>query len=402
MKTSSNEYKYQHLGKVYRLIEQFELISRTDLAKLSGFAPASMTMLTKILIEHKFILERASQNLPSRGRPAVGLSVSPFYWHFVCLTISSNKLAISLCELNGQAIHHADYTFNEQEYPQLADYICRCLQHFNGNYPLDHAQILAVSVSVLGKINSEKTGISQLGHQAIQCPLADTLATIFHCPILLNEHFQLWFLAESTLGSLISNDNVIFLQLDDTINLSVLLKGKLLHQDEHKRMNVDKMIMPKFSPLSDEIAQDLDEMSRFQLANQVTFPALVRLIDRYLPNAFTEHSAKIHWFCECVTQQNPQAIMILDHLADNLAYMLMNLINIFSTEKIMLNSPLLKIKTALFERIQAKLCQNLLRQDLQIDLVTSQYEWDSPLIPAVAIKLGIYEGNLLKNLIEFK
>lgn len=78
MKMASSDYKYQHIGTVFRLIEQFELISRTDLAKLSGFAPASMTLLTKTLIDHKFILERASQNLPSRGRPAVGLAISPF------------------------------------------------------------------------------------------------------------------------------------------------------------------------------------------------------------------------------------------------------------------------------------------------------------------------------------
>ncbi|MBF0785466.1 ROK family protein [Muribacter muris] len=402
MKTSSNEYKYQHLGKVFRLVEQFELISRTDLAKLSGFAPASMTMLTKTLIEHKFILERASQNLPSRGRPAVGLSVSPFYWHFVCLTISSNKLAISLCELNGQAVQQADYTVDKAEYPHLAEAIFARLQHFMANHPLDQAQILAVSVSVLGKINAEKTAITQLGQHSVQCPLATSLAEMFHCPILLNEHFQLWFLAESTLGSLISNDNVIFLQLDDTINLSVLLKGKLLHQDEHKRMNVDKMIMPKFSPLSEEIAAEMDEMQRFQLANQVTLPALTRLIDRYLPNTQEGVSPKIQWFCQCVERQNPHALAILEHLSDNLAYMLMNLINIFSTEKIMLNSPLLHIKTPLFERVQAKLGQNLLRHDLNIDLVTSQYDWNSPLIPAVAIKLGIYKGNLLKNLIEFK
>ncbi|MDP0328130.1 hypothetical protein Q7Z90_04725 [Glaesserella parasuis] len=162
MKITSSDYKYQHLGTVYRLVEQFELISRTDLAKLSGFAPASMTVLTKILIDHKLILERTSQNLPSRGRPAVGLSI----------------------------------------------------------------------------------------------------------------------------------------------------------------------------------------------------------------------------------------------LTDNLAYMLMNLINIFSTEKIMLNSSLLRIKKPLFEQLQTKLQQNLLLNELRIDIVTSQYDWDSPLIPSIAIKLGIYEGCLLKGIVE--
>ena len=42
--------KIQNIGNIYRLTEQFELISRTDLAKLSGLAPASITNITKQLI----------------------------------------------------------------------------------------------------------------------------------------------------------------------------------------------------------------------------------------------------------------------------------------------------------------------------------------------------------------
>lgn len=400
MKITSSDYKYQHLGKVYRLIEQFELISRTDLAKLSGFAPASMTMLTKALIDHKFILERTSQNLPSRGRPAVGLSVSPFHWLFLCVTVSPYKLTVSLCELNGKPIQQLDYTFSQTEYPFLAEYILTCVQNFSRHYPTDDEKLLAVSVSVIGKINADKTDITQLAHQHLDCPIVYALQSEFSCPILLNEHFQLWFLAESTLGSLINHDNVIFLQLDDNVNLSVLLKGSLLHQDEHKRMNVDKMIMPRFSALSDEISPELNEVERYQLLNQVTFPALIKLIDKYLPNSLDGSQEKIAWFCECIEQNESNGLMILDHLSDNLAYMLMNLVNIFSTEKIMLNSPLLRIKHLLFEKIHEKLSQNLLLMDLNVDIVTSQYDWDSPIIPAVAIKLGIYEGNLIKNIIE--
>ncbi|VEI45739.1 transcriptional repressor of carbohydrate metabolism [Actinobacillus equuli] len=66
-------------------MEQFELISRTDLAKLSGLAPASITNLTKSLIDNKFILERTVQNNTSRGRPAVGLAVSNFSGNYSVL-----------------------------------------------------------------------------------------------------------------------------------------------------------------------------------------------------------------------------------------------------------------------------------------------------------------------------
>lgn len=87
-----SDNKALHLGKIYHLIEQFELISRTDLAKLSGLAPASITNLTKILIDNHFILERTVQTTLSRGRPSVGLAVSNFFGNYFVLLFHLIKL----------------------------------------------------------------------------------------------------------------------------------------------------------------------------------------------------------------------------------------------------------------------------------------------------------------------
>ncbi|HGO5822556.1 TPA: ROK family protein [Mannheimia haemolytica] len=393
-----SDNKAQHLGTIYRLIEQFELISRTDLAKLSGLAPASVTNFTKILIDNHFILERTVQNTLSRGRPSVGLAVSNLFWQLLCLTISPYKVEIALCQLNGKVIAQHDYAISEQDYANLDEQIVQFIGRFQHTHAIDTQQLLAVSLSVVGKVNSAKDGITQLGSQHIQCELKPKLTALFDCPVILSEHFQLWLLAESTVGSLISQNNVIFLELDDTLNISVLLSGNLLHQ--YSKMNVDNMLMPKFSSLSDEIFPELAEIDRYKLINQVTFPAIAKLVDKYLPNDLSVQEQKIALLCQKIDENQPLALAILDHITDNLAYALMNLVNIFSCEKIMLNSPLLKIKEPLFSRLSAKLHKNLLQTDLNIDLVTSQYDWNSPLITCSAIKQGIYEGNLIKDSIS--
>ena len=55
--------KIQNIGNIYRLTEQFELISRTDLAKLSGLAPASITNITKQLISGNSSASRFLQTI---------------------------------------------------------------------------------------------------------------------------------------------------------------------------------------------------------------------------------------------------------------------------------------------------------------------------------------------------
>lgn len=388
----SIDNKAQHLGTIYRLIEQFELISRTDLAKLSGLAPASITSITKSLIDKQFIMEKAVQSNSSRGRPAVGLAVSDYQWQILCLTISSNQLEITLCALSGSAIFSRQYPIEPAHIDYLEDEIHKHIQDFLRHYPLKSRYLLALSVCVIGRLTNDKQYITQLGCYQLECNLLPALQHFFQCPILINEHFNLWLLAESALGGLVNDDNVLFLQLDDNVNLSILLKGKLLQQQS--RMSVDKMTMPKFSILSEEASESNDDLIRYQLSQQITYPALCRLIDKYLPNSLSNSDEKIQFFCQQVLDKQPSALRILNHISDNLAYMLMNLLNIFSSKKIMLNSSLLQIQDLLFAELQQKLQQHLLQSDLNIQLTTTQIAWNSTLIPCAAVKQTMYNGDL--------
>lgn len=381
----------EYLGLIFRLIEQFELISRTDLAKLSGLAPATITNLTKLLIDHRFVLERTTQISTSRGRPAVGLAISPHYWKLLSVVISEQQLTLSLSELDDTLLVQQHYPLDLKQ--PLAEWINEIILTFKQDFCTEEHPLLAVSISVRGKINPDKTIITQIGSIPLHYPIVEMLSPALKCPLLLNEHFQLWLLTESTKGSLIRNHNAIFLELSEQIRLSVLVKGKLLHK--RAKMNVDKMLMPPFSELSEQIHPELPPIERYQLQNQVSLEAMLILIDRFLPNFLIKKEEKIALFCEEVNRQKPTAMQILNHLSQNLAYMLMNLTNLFSVEKIMLNSPFSAIKNVLFEQISQHLQQHLLGEERVIDLVESQYEKENKLIPNMAIKQQIYAGTLL-------
>lgn len=394
-----SENRTQHLGKIYHLVEQFELISRTDLAKLAGFAPASITNLTKSLIDSQFILERTVQSHTSRGRPAVGLAVSPFYWQLLCVTVSAHKVEISLCELNGTPIFSQNYTVSLADYPNLDQKILQLLQIFEQKRPLNDGQLLAVSISVIGRINAKKTEITQLGNTPMTCPIVQALSEMFPQPILLNEHFQLWLLTESTLGSLISNSNVLFLQVDETLRLGVMVNGALLHKNVD--MNINNLLTPSFGTMSEEIATQSHESQagKYQISQQITFFGLTILIDHYLPNSLTTAEEKITLLCEKIEKKDRKALKILDHFTSHLAHLLMNLLQMFSSEKVMLNTPLLRVKAVLFAQLSAKLTAYGLTLS-PMNLVTSALEWNSPFIACTAIKQGIYDGSLIKDRIS--
>ena len=140
----ANRVNLQHLGSIYRLIEQFELISRIDLSKISGFAPASITNLTRELINSHFVIERAVQNTIVRGRPAVGICLSPFYWQYLALTLSEKSLDISLCELNGKQIQQQLFPLDKEQ--PLETFIIETIQVFLKHHSKATNHILACSL----------------------------------------------------------------------------------------------------------------------------------------------------------------------------------------------------------------------------------------------------------------
>lgn len=397
--------RLKQLGKVYRLVEQFEEISRIDLSKLSRFAPATITSLTRILIDKKFLIEREVQNTESRGRPAIGLCVSPFYWQSLCAMLVENRFELTLTELNGSKIKRVSYPLSKDDLKQLD----RVLVHYLITFMNDSAQslqhLMTFSIAVRGELDRKTQRLLKLGEYEVNLDLKALFQPHFNAPILVAEYFQTWQFAEATLGNVINCDNVLFIQLDDVINFSVWSKGELLTHKTHMRSRIDNMIVPKFNPLQDLIFPDLPSMQAYQLHNQITHKAIAELIDRFYPNnGFMDNNEKIAFLCERANLRDEIALNIVYHVADSLAYILMNLVQIFSSEKIMLSSSFLGAKNIFLSRVNETLRTHLAPIDYSayanVEVIVGKYEWNDPIIAAAGVKQGIYDGSLLAHFID--
>ncbi|MFD1805752.1 ROK family protein [Pasteurella oralis] len=392
--------RLKQLGRIYRLVEQFEEISRIDLSKLSRLAPATITALTRELIKEKLIVERAVQNTESRGRPAIGLCVSPFYWQSLCATLVENRFEIILSELDGGTIKHSVYPLKQEDLKNLEQVLVDYLQQFLTETQDELNHLITFSVAVGGELD-HKNRLIKLGETKLDINLKTLFTPYFKIPVLITEYFQTWLLAESTLGSVINCDNVLFLQLDDVINFSVLSKGELLLHKSQTRSHINKMIVPKLSGLQQDISTHLNEVERYQLQNQITHKAIYPLIDKYFPeNGLSNCSEKIAFLCEMANKGDKKAEQILFHIADSLAYILMNLVSIFASEKIMLSSSFLLSKDIFLNRVNRILKANLAIADSKVEVITGKYEWNTPVVAASAIKQSIYDGSLLGHFIK--
>ncbi len=390
--------KLQHLGSIYRLIEQFDLISRIDLSKISGLAPASITNFTRDLIDLKLVIERTTQTPIVRGRPAVGLAISPFYWQSLCVVLNEREITIFLCELNGKTVASKTFPLQAKQYQNLANLLAENLRDFQAEFRSQMMQIFAISVVVEGQLNRQQTGIQRLGQFEIDVELQAILSDEFNLPIILSEYFAAWVFAESSLGAAISSENVIYLQVDDVINMSVSIKGKMIQGNKQQRMNIDRVCLPMLSPLSTIISEHLLPEDAQQLQHHVTYSAIYRLVNHLLPNDLEDNAQKIEYLCELANQGNQSAIDILQYVADGISYVLMNLVNIFSSDKIMINSSYLGANTIFVEHLKQKLNENLLLDQHKVDIITGHYAQNNAVVASAMVKKYLYNGDLIGSL----
>ncbi|KYK87163.1 Mlc, partial [Aggregatibacter actinomycetemcomitans serotype d str. SA508] len=190
-------------------------------------------------------------------------------------------------------------------------------------------------------------------------------------------------------------------QLDDEINLSVLSEGELLFSREQDKININHLIVPRLNELQALINHDLPEVERYQVQHQVTHRAIAQFIDALYPNrVFSNNSEKMNFLCEQIQLKDKNALRIIEHITDCLAYILMNLVHIFSARRVMLNSSLLQLKDFLLEQLNRKLKSYLVDNISTVSVIAGKYEWNSPIVAASAIKQGIYDGSLLTSLVK--
>ena len=396
----NSSQKLQHLGTIYRLIEQFDLISRIDLSKISGLAPASITNFTRELIDLKLVIERTTQTPIVRGRPAVGLAISPFHWQSLCVVLNEKEMTIFLCELNGKTVKSKTYPISPKQHQHLDALLIENIHQFQIEFRSQFMQLFALSVEVEGQLNRTQTGIARLGQTTLNLELQSVLSDAFNLPIILSEYFAAWVFAESSLGAAISSDNVIFLQVDDVINMSVSIKGKMIQGDKQQRMNIDRVCLPMLDPLSNIISQGLSPEEAQQLQHHVTYSAIYKLVNHLLPNDLEDNDEKIRYLCDVANQGDPQAIQILQYVAEGISYVLMNLVNIFSSDKIMINSQYLGTNPIFVEHLKQKLNENLLLDQHQVDIISGHYSQNQAVVASAMVKKYLYNGELIETLIK--
>ncbi|MGF1807718.1 ROK family protein, partial [Aliivibrio sifiae] len=221
--------KQVNAGRVYKLIDQRGPISRIDLSKQSNLAPASITKITRELLDAHLIKETQVQEANSRGRPAIGLEVDNEGWQFLSLRLGRGYLTIALHSLGGEQVIEERQTIKEIEQDELLAKLLAEIELFFQKHSRILGRITSISVSLPGLVISSEGLVIQMPHYNVDnLPLGSKIYEATGLPVFIGNDTRSWALAEKLFGNSQNYDNSVLVSIHHGVGAGIIMNGEVL------------------------------------------------------------------------------------------------------------------------------------------------------------------------------
>lgn len=393
-----DQIKQLNTGIVYRVIDQYGPISRIALSKQSQLAPASITKITRELIDAHLVKELEFPVLGLRGRPAIGLVIESEGWQFLSIRIENNSISLSLKQINTQTIIEQDYPFHVQGNDEFSNTIAILISDFFSNYTQQLERVTAISILLDGLIEPFSGVIYKLASYDIaNLSLGNFLTEKTGLPIYIQPYVNALALTDYfSLHTKRTAKNIIYLQIDDVVSAAIINNGVALDSSTRRAIHFGHV------KIEDHNVNCYCGRTGC-LESVISIPAILtklsELQEQYPSSSLTNGHISFDSFCNGVENQDPLCLFVLENVAKILAKQLSQLINIFGTELILINSPLNNISTQ-FNALLHQYCTYrsipLYCNELQIEnSIISKKNSETALILQ-----ALYDGSLLLQLLQ--
>ncbi|WP_195958765.1 ROK family transcriptional regulator [Clostridium saudiense] len=220
--------KQLNVSAVLKVIRDNGSLSRADVAKITGLTPASVTNITKMLIEDEYLVEcKVGQS--SGGRPPIMLELNPNARYVIGISIGVGMIDVVITNLSAEIIlkksieineERYDYDFVFKELVKLINEVIECSK-------IEKEKILGAGVALHGIVNS-RTGMSiyspYYGWKEIN--IKEALENELNLGVYVDNDVRAMALGESWFGITKDISNFVTLNISNGIGAGIIINNK--------------------------------------------------------------------------------------------------------------------------------------------------------------------------------
>ncbi|MGL6025938.1 MAG: DNA-binding transcriptional regulator NagC [Vibrio sp.] len=391
--------KQLNSAAVYRLIDQQGPISRIQVADISQLAPASVTKITRQLLERGLIKEVAQQ-ASTGGRRAISLTTEVQPFHSIAVRIGRDYIQLSLYDLGGNSLvdEHHEFHYHNQEV-LLANLIKR-IQQFVQQHNALIEQLIAIGVALPGLINPETGVVEYMPNVEInQLPLGAAIREQFAVECFVGNDVRGMALAEHYFGASQDCQDSILVSVHHGTGAGIIVNGQVFLGYNR---NVGEIGHIQIDPLGEQC-----QCGNFGCLETVaTNPAIVSRVKKLIAQGYESSLANlssitIDEVCQHANAGDELAKQALVRVGNQLGKAIAITVNLFNPQKIVIAGQITATKEIVFPAIQRNVENQSLKTFHQhLPIVASQLD-KQPTIGAFAmIKRAMLNGVLLQKLLE--
>ena len=365
--------KQLNSAAVYRLIDQHGPISRIQIAEQSQLAPASVTKITRQLIERGLIKE-VDQQASTGGRRAISIITETRNFHAIGVRLGRHDTTLTLYDLSS-----------------IATFIESCQRKIR--------ELIAISVILPGLVDPESGVIRYMPHIPVEnWRLVEALEKRFKVTCFVGHDIRSLALAEHYFGASHDCEDSILVRVHRGTGAGIISNGRIFIG---RNGNVGEIGHIQVDPLGERCHCGNFGCLETVAANAAIEQRVRHLLEQGYQSRLTLDDCHIKTICKAANKGDPLATEVIEHVGRHLGKTIAIAINLFNPQKVVIAGEIIEADRVLLPAIEGCINTQVLKAFRKnLPVVRSTLDHRSAIGAFALVKRAMLNGSLLQHLLE--
>lgn len=382
---------------VYRLIDQRGPISRIQIAEQSQLAPASVTKITRQLIDRGLIKE-VDQQASTGGRRAISIIIETRNFQAIGVRLGRNDATLTLFDLGARMLAEQHYPLPERNQDSLELALLNAIAHFMEACQRKLRELIAISIILPGLVEPNGGIVRYMPHIEVNdWPLLARLEARFGLTSFVGHDIRSMALAEHYFGATQDCEDSILVRVHRGTGAGILSSGKIFLG---RNGNVGEIGHIQVDPLGERCHCGNFGCLETIAANAAIEQRVRRLLEQGYPSRLTLDACDIKSICKAANTGDPLASEVIEFVGRHLGKAIAIAINLFNPQKIVISGEITEAERVLLPAISRCIdTQTLKAFRTHLPVVCSRLADRSALGAFALVKRAMLNGTLLQQLL---
>lgn len=389
--------KQLNYAMIYRLIVQQSPISRIRLADVSQLAPASITKITRQLLQNQLIQEIDIQQ-STGGRPAVSIIAQTAPFQALTIQYSRTHIIVELYDLGRNLLAKKDYLVTSNLQCIAESYLLTIIDQFLEKHNQKIKKLIAISIVMPGLIDSRQGIIKYAPHIKVEkwC-LGMAIKKRFSVPCFIGNDVQSLALAEHYFGISKDVNDSILIRVHRGVGTGVIINKQPFINHNQSAGEIGHI---QVDPLGEKCHCGNFGCLENSVINEAIERRAKQLIEQGYTSKLTIDNCQISNVCRLANQRDDLACRLIRQAGKDLGRAVAILVNLFNPQKIVIAGQITEAEETLFAPIYSALNSQTLKDFRDNVRICRSAVDDTSAIGAFAlVQQAIFSGSLLMSLI---